>query len=94
MSPLITNEEMAALLGTKLALAWDNEPNSGNCERHFRNDPMQYGNDSELSLPVTSIRDIISSDEIAALLFRFPVPDEESIFSIAKNDKGAEMHCR
>jgi hypothetical protein len=71
---LITTEEWAALMGIEPVLADKGISDLHDNLSHFKNIRMV----ATESAPTRSLRDIISSEEIAALLSEFPAEGKES----------------
>jgi hypothetical protein len=79
MGVLITNEELVALLGIEPVLANTRTPSRRTIRRRSEIIRSQYRRVSAESAPTLSLRDIISSEEIAALLTLFAIEPMELV---------------
>jgi hypothetical protein len=80
---LITTEELAALLGIEPVLAAKDISDRHDDLSHFINIRMV----ATESAPTRSLRDVISNEEIAALLSEFPAECKESTLTKLNNKK-------
>lgn len=83
MIGLITDEELAALLGDKFALAAP-VVQKFNTREHSEAIQPQIRIALVESTPIPSLRNLISAEEIAALLACFPIDDRISYPKIAR----------
>lgn len=83
MIGIITNEELAALLGDKFVVT-DQVVQKINNTCHSKATQLQIRMPLIESTPTPSLRDLISAEEIAALLACFPIEDRKSNSKIVR----------
>jgi hypothetical protein len=87
MATFITNEEWAALLGIESVLVQEGAQTRQSKGRYHAGIRMQIRTTPMPLDPVLSIRDIISSEEIAALLALFAIGAGKSTSNMARETK-------